>query len=118
VSWHAAQGSRRVRRVAGGGPGVQRPPVERDGFRLLVDAGYATVPRLLQHLTADLLDAVLISHGHPDHCADLNPLAGAGHLMLTHLMPGTDHASARSAARAGHDGEISVAAPGLEVSLG
>jgi ribonuclease BN (tRNA processing enzyme) len=51
--------------------------VEHDGFRLLVDAGYATVPRLLEHVAAGHLDAVFISHGHPDHCADLNPLLRA-----------------------------------------
>jgi len=51
--------------------------VEHEGFRLLVDLGYATVPRLLQRMSADRVDAVYISHGHPDHCADLNPLLRA-----------------------------------------
>ena len=51
--------------------------VEHDGFRLLVDLGYAIVPRLLERITAAQVDAVLISHGHPDHCADLNPLLRA-----------------------------------------
>jgi ribonuclease BN (tRNA processing enzyme) len=51
--------------------------VEHDGFRLLIDAGYATVPRLLTRIPASKLDAVFISHGHPDHCADLNPLLRA-----------------------------------------
>jgi ribonuclease BN (tRNA processing enzyme) len=51
--------------------------VEHDGFRLLVDLGYATVPRLLERVTADQVSAVFISHGHPDHCADLNPLLRA-----------------------------------------
>jgi ribonuclease BN (tRNA processing enzyme) len=51
--------------------------VEHDGFRLLVDAGYATMPKLLEYLGAEELDAVFISHGHPDHCADLNPLLRA-----------------------------------------
>ncbi|HEX7745430.1 MAG TPA: MBL fold metallo-hydrolase [Micromonosporaceae bacterium] len=51
--------------------------VEHDGFRLLVDLGYATVPRLLERVGADEVDAVFISHGHPDHCADLNPLLRA-----------------------------------------
>ncbi|MFD7506832.1 MBL fold metallo-hydrolase [Streptomyces sp. NPDC059850] len=51
--------------------------VEHAGFRLLIDPGYATLPRLLQHGTVDAVDAVLISHGHPDHCADLNPLLRA-----------------------------------------
>jgi len=48
--------------------------VEHDGFRLLVDVGYAVVPRLQEYVAVDELDAVLISHGHPDHCVDLNPL--------------------------------------------
>jgi len=48
--------------------------VEHAGFRLLLDPGYATLPRLLELLPADAIDAVLISHGHPDHVADLNPL--------------------------------------------
>jgi ribonuclease BN (tRNA processing enzyme) len=47
--------------------------VEHDGYRLLLDVGYATVPRL----DPERLDAVVISHGHPDHCADLNPLLRA-----------------------------------------
>ena len=51
--------------------------VEHDGFRLLLDLGYAVVPRLLAQFDAGLLDAVFISHGHPDHCADLNPLLRA-----------------------------------------
>jgi len=223
--------------------------VEQDGFLLLVDLGYATVPRLLERVPADRVDAVFISHGHPDHCADVNPLlraralrddpapplplyaptgaldavlaldrpamlaaaytlheftpgtsldigpfragtrllphylpnagvrlaagsramaytgdsgpaaeiaelargadllvaeatyvdqvpedsrrhlssardggqqaarAGAGHLMLTHLMPGTDHQAARAAAGAGYDGEISVATAGVTLDL-
>ncbi|HEY7261037.1 MAG TPA: MBL fold metallo-hydrolase [Trebonia sp.] len=48
--------------------------VEHDGFRVLIDPGYATLPRLLEYLDAAAVDAVLVSHGHPDHCADLNPL--------------------------------------------
>jgi ribonuclease BN (tRNA processing enzyme) len=51
--------------------------VEHDGFRLLIDPGYAILPRMLEILDAADLDAVLVSHGHPDHCADLNPLLRA-----------------------------------------
>ena len=51
--------------------------VEHDGFRLVLDLGYATMPRLLSYVPAEFVDAVLISHGHPDHCADLNPLLRA-----------------------------------------
>jgi len=51
--------------------------IEHGGFRLLVDPGYAVVPRLLEIVPADGIDAVLVSHGHPDHVADLNPLLRA-----------------------------------------
>lgn len=51
--------------------------IEHDGFRLLVDPGYATLPRLLEIVPAEAVDAVLVSHGHPDHVADLNPLLRA-----------------------------------------
>jgi ribonuclease BN (tRNA processing enzyme) len=50
---------------------------EHDGFGLLIDPGYATLPRLLEITDAARIDAVLVSHGHPDHCADLNPLLRA-----------------------------------------
>ncbi|MFI6007571.1 hypothetical protein ACIBAG_01885 [Streptomyces sp. NPDC051243] len=33
--------------------------IEYAGFRLLVDSGYATLPRLFQHSTVDAVDAVL-----------------------------------------------------------
>lgn len=51
--------------------------LEHDGFRLVIDLGYATLPRLLAYSPATGIDAVVISHGHPDHCADLNPLLRA-----------------------------------------
>ncbi|MEU4701374.1 MBL fold metallo-hydrolase [Nonomuraea dietziae] len=69
--------------------------VEHDGFRLLLDLGYAALPRLLETTTAEQVDAVVISHGHPDHCADLNPLLRAralgGHRpppLPIHALPG------------------------------
>lgn len=51
--------------------------VEHAGFRVLIDPGYAVLPRLLEVIEAEQVDAVLVSHGHPDHCADLNPLLRA-----------------------------------------
>ena len=69
--------------------------VEQDGFRLLVDPGYAIVPRLLELIDAAEVDAVLVSHGHPDHCADLHPLLRARVLteepapaLAVHALPG------------------------------
>jgi ribonuclease BN (tRNA processing enzyme) len=43
--------------------------------------------------------------------------AGARHLMLTHLWPGTDPATAQGAAATEYDGEISVAAAGTLLDL-
>jgi ribonuclease BN (tRNA processing enzyme) len=51
--------------------------VEQNGFQLLIDPGYAIVPRLLERIDAAQIDAVLVSHSHPDHCADLHPLLRA-----------------------------------------
>jgi ribonuclease BN (tRNA processing enzyme) len=48
--------------------------VEHDGFKVLLDPGYAVLPALLARLPAGAVDAVLVTHGHPDHCADLSPL--------------------------------------------
>jgi ribonuclease BN (tRNA processing enzyme) len=69
--------------------------VEHDGFRLLLDPGYAIVPRLLQRIDAAEVDAVLVSHGHPDHCADLHPLLRArafgqepAAALAVHALPG------------------------------
>jgi ribonuclease BN (tRNA processing enzyme) len=69
--------------------------LEHDGFRVLVDPGYATLPRLLAITDATRIDAVLVSHGHPDHCADLNPLLRARILaderpdrLPVHALPG------------------------------
>jgi ribonuclease BN (tRNA processing enzyme) len=65
---------------SGGYPGRGRPCsgylVEADGFALLIDPGYgvATALSIDDRLT---FDAVLVSHAHPDHCADLNPILRA-----------------------------------------
>jgi ribonuclease BN (tRNA processing enzyme) len=48
--------------------------LEYDGFRLVLDLGYATLPRLLEYCDGSEIDAVAITHEHPDHCADLSAL--------------------------------------------
>jgi ribonuclease BN (tRNA processing enzyme) len=48
--------------------------VDWDGYRLLLDLGYAALPRLLAYCPAGSVDAVVITHEHPDHCVDLHGL--------------------------------------------
>jgi len=56
-------------------------------FTLVIDLGHATMPRLLEHVGAANVDAVFVSHGHPDHCADLNPLLRARAMAEAGLPP-------------------------------
>jgi len=53
--------------------------VEHDGFRLVLDLGFATLPRLLRHCPGGTVDAVVITHRHSDHCVDLNGLLRVRH---------------------------------------
>jgi ribonuclease BN (tRNA processing enzyme) len=79
-------------------PGAGQPCsgylVEHEGFGLLIDPGYG-VATALSVPGAPRFDAVLVSHGHPDHCADLNPLLRARVLaepptgpLPVHALPG------------------------------
>lgn len=49
--------------------------VEHDGFRLVLDLGYGTLPRLLTLLGSSAgtgVDGVIVTHDHPDHMVDLH----------------------------------------------
>ncbi len=51
--------------------------LERNGFRVVLDLGYGTLPRLLSlvdSVVGDGIDAVVITHRHPDHMIDLHGL--------------------------------------------
>lgn len=48
--------------------------VEWEGYRLVLDLGYGTLPRLLAHWPDGVVDGVVITHEHPDHCVDLHGL--------------------------------------------
>lgn len=45
--------------------------VEHGGHRLVLDLGSGSFGRLQAHADPDTVDALLLSHLHPDHCADL-----------------------------------------------
>lgn len=53
--------------------------VEHNGFRLVLDLGFGTLPRLLAHCPNGTVDAVAITHRHTDHCVDLNGLLRVRH---------------------------------------
>ncbi|MDF8266516.1 MBL fold metallo-hydrolase [Luteipulveratus flavus] len=48
--------------------------LEWDGVRIVLDLGYATLPQLLARVPDGDVDAVLVTHEHPDHCIDLHGL--------------------------------------------
>lgn len=68
----------RVLGCSGGYPGAGRPCsgylLEAAGRRIWFDAGGGTLAELQRHCSLAELDAIWISHLHPDHCSDL-PLA-------------------------------------------
>lgn len=51
--------------------------VEQDGYRLLLDLGTGALGTLLAHASPADVDAVVISHQHSDHLADLAALVYA-----------------------------------------
>ncbi|CAM3825010.1 MBL fold metallo-hydrolase [Alkalicoccus chagannorensis] len=48
--------------------------LEHEGYRMLIDCGSGAVSHLQQHVNLAGLDAVLLSHRHHDHTADLGVL--------------------------------------------
>jgi ribonuclease BN (tRNA processing enzyme) len=51
--------------------------LEHAGFRVILDLGYGTLTRLLSLLgssAADGIDAIIVTHTHPDHMLDLHGL--------------------------------------------
>ncbi|MDQ0198123.1 MBL fold metallo-hydrolase [Neobacillus ginsengisoli] len=51
--------------------------LEQEGFQLLIDCGSGVLAKLQNILQPEELDAVLISHYHPDHIADIGVLQHA-----------------------------------------
>lgn len=72
---------------SGSFPGPDGPAscylVEAGGQRLLLDLGSGALGPLQRHADLDDVDAVLLSHLHPDHCLDL-----CGYLVARRHRPG------------------------------
>jgi len=68
--------------VLGAGPAYTDRPgasgaaylVTLGATRVLLDLGQGSFPRLFEHVQPEALDAVVVSHLHPDHFIDLVPL--------------------------------------------
>jgi ribonuclease BN (tRNA processing enzyme) len=62
---------------SGSGPGPDSPAssylLEHDGYRLLLDLGSGAFGALQRHADPARIDAVVLSHLHPDHFIDLCP---------------------------------------------
>ena len=72
---------------AGSGPGPTSPAssylITAGDTRLLVDLGNGSFGVLQRHLDPWLLDAVVLSHLHADHCADMDRFADRGPVVWT-----------------------------------
>ncbi|GAA1518778.1 MBL fold metallo-hydrolase [Kribbella lupini] len=61
--------------------------LEYDGFKVVLDLGYAALPRLLEHCPDGEVDAVVVTHEHPDHCVDVSALARVRHYQAPGAAP-------------------------------
>ena len=83
----ATRGRRFVELTVLGMSGTWPPPggatcgylVTHDDTAIWLDAGTGTMSRLQQHVAIGDLDAIVISHGHPDHFVDTIPAFYARH---------------------------------------
>lgn len=87
--WYAA---RMALDILGCGPAWPHPGRASSGYiiadehqRVLVDCGHGVMAQLLARMSPVDLDALVISHRHADHCADL--LALAYHLRFVSVRP-------------------------------
>lgn len=87
--------------VLGSGASFPRPGgacsgflVSHNGTNVWLDAGNGTLSRLMQHLPLSELDALVLTHAHPDHYSDVMPL-----MYALALAPGS------------HNGRLPILAP-------
>ncbi|WP_408606146.1 MBL fold metallo-hydrolase [Jeotgalibacillus campisalis] len=58
--------------------------IEQDNFRILLDCGSGVLSHLQRYVSPEELDAVVITHYHPDHTADIGVLQHA--LLIQHFL--------------------------------
>lgn len=63
--------------------------VEHDGYKILVDCGSAVLSNLQTYIKPEELDAVVLSHYHADHVADIGVLQHA--LLIGKYVNGTNN---------------------------
>lgn len=56
--------------------------LSHNDFRVVLDLGYGAGSRLFTHCGDRLPDAVVVTHEHPDHCADVSALGRAWHYTV------------------------------------
>jgi ribonuclease BN (tRNA processing enzyme) len=66
--------------------------VEAEGYRLVLDLGSGALAALQRVVRVDELDAIFLSHLHPDHCVDMASLA----VILRYGLAGDDRFDARA----------------------
>ena len=78
----------------GGYPGKKEASsgylIEHEGFKLLLDCGSGVLSQLQEYIKPSELDAVLLSHFHTDHIADIGVLQ---HALLINRMLGNEKPS-------------------------
>ena len=62
--------------------------LEHEGYKLLLDCGSGVLSKLQSFVSPNELDAVLLTHSHPDHTADIGVLQHA--LLIEHMSGGKE----------------------------
>lgn len=61
--------------------------LEYDGFKVVLDLGYAALPQLLKYCPEGAVDAIVVTHQHPDHCVDVSALARVRYYLAPDAAP-------------------------------
>jgi ribonuclease BN (tRNA processing enzyme) len=70
--------------------------LEADGFRVLLDLGAGALGELAKHTDIYGIDAMVLSHLHPDHCIDM-----CGYYVARNYRPPASRCGGRRARPAG-----------------